>query len=233
MLMPKQVELFQDKVQQFPRPDDDFREVQKQAAAELKDELNAIEKNLLAEGSSPDEVRPVSEAASLADALSTSLGPPLKTFNRLKSADAWAGRPLLGLSKALDRETAKYIDDVGDFAEKNDENAGKKIEGTGLIQIGYFSMLFVLFIFGFFAWVGLKVLGTLNPPVAIGTKVATLPVKLAARALGQVVKGGEAFKNELKKKATWSADEVATLFREKQERAQDEESQSTIRELTK
>jgi hypothetical protein len=208
MLMPKQVELFQDKVQQFPRPDDDFREVQKQAAAELKDELNAIEKNLLAEGSSPDEVRPV-------------------------SADAWAGRPLLGLSKALDRETAKYIDDVGDFAEKNDENAGKKIEGTGLIQIGYFSMLFVLFIFGFFAWVGLKVLGTLNPPVAIGTKVATLPVKLAARALGQVVKGGEAFKNELKKKATWSADEVATLFREKQERAQDEESQNTIRELTK
>lgn len=233
-LMPKQVEFFQDKVQKFPRPDDDFKETQRQAAELLDRQLEAIEKNLLAEGCSPDEVRPVSEAASLADALSTSLGPPLKPFNELLSAKRWVGqRPLLVLSDQLKRETARYVDDVRDFADDNDKNAGKKIEGTGLIQIGYFSFLAIFLIFGLFAWLAIKVLGALNPPVAIGTNVASLPIKLASKALGQVLTGGEKFKNEIEKKVSWTSQEVLSLFREKQERAQDEEAQSLIKNLTK
>jgi len=230
-LMPKQVEFGQDKVEKFPTPDKGFREVQKQAAVMLADELDAIKENYLAEGSSPDEVRPVSEAASLADALSTSLGPPLKPF-KLLSLKTWE-RPLLVLSDELDRETARYIDDVGDFADDNDKNAGKKIEGTGWIQIGYFSFLGLFLILGFFAYVALKVVGTLNPPVGVGMQLAKVPVKLAGRVLSQVLKGGEGFKEIIKQRATWSSDEVVKLFREKQERAQDQESQELVKHLTK
>lgn len=232
LLMPKKVELFQDKVQKFPRPDDEFREVQKQAADLLSGELNAITKNLLAAGSSPDEVRPVSEAASLADALSTSLGPPLKPFNRLLSYKAWSGRPLLALSDTLERETARFVDDVHDFADDNDKNAGKKIEGTGLVQIGYFSFLAIFLVFGFFAWIALKVLGTLNPPVGLGLKVAQVPVKLATKAFGQILKGGEQFKNEVKARASWTSEEILAAFRKHQDGAQDEEAKDLVKHLT-
>lgn len=226
-LVPKQVEFFQDKVEEFPKPEYRFQETRRQAARSLDRSLAAIERNLLAEGRSPDDVRPVSEAASLADALSTSLGPPLRPFK--KDPDTLAAQ--------LDSETARYVDDVRSFADSNDKNAGKKIEGTGLVQIGYFSFLAVLMVLGLAGYVVLKVVGTLgaaaNPAVGLGLSVAQIPVKLAGKALGQVIKGGERFKDEILKKANWTADEVAKLFREQQERAQDGDAQDLVKHLTK
>lgn len=64
-------------------------------------------------------------------------------------------------------------------------------------------------------------------------QLAKVPVKLAGRVLSQVLKGGEGFKEVIKQKATWSADEVVNLFREKQERAQDEEAKDLVKHLTK
>jgi hypothetical protein len=235
-LIPKNVEFGQDKVDKFPTPDEDFRETQRQAADLLSRQLDAIEENLLAEGSSPDEVRPVGEAASLADALSTSLGPPLKTFD-LSAVKAWKGPPLLVLSDELERLTAEYIADVGEFAEDNDENAGKKIEGTGWLQIGYFSYIAIIAFLGFCGYIALKVVSTLgaaaNPAVGLGLNIAKVPAKIASSALGHVLRGGEQFKNAVTKKANLTSEEVLAMFREHQERAQDEQSKELVKHLTK
>lgn len=226
-LVPKQVEFFQDKVQEFPRPEYRFQETRRQAARMLNQHLAGIENKFLAEGRSPDDVRPVSEAASLADALSTSLGPPLRPFKK----------PAQELTGQLDYETARYVDDVRTFADSNDKNAGKKIEGTGLVQIGYFSFLAVILFLGLAGYVVLKVVGTLgaaaNPAVGLGLSVAQIPARLAGKALGQVLRGGEKFKDEIVKKANWTADEITRLFREQHERAQDGDAQDLVKHLTK
>ncbi len=198
-LVPKQVEFFQDKVQEFPRPEYRFQETRRQAARMLNQHLAGIENKFLAEGRSPDDVRPV--------------------------------------SGQLDYETARYVDDVRTFADSNDKNAGKKIEGTGLVQIGYFSFLAVILFLGLAGYVVLKVVGTLgaaaNPAVGLGLSVAQIPARLAGKALGQVLRGGEKFKDEIVKKANWTADEITRLFREQHERAQDGDAQDLVKHLTK
>ncbi|WP_196301940.1 hypothetical protein, partial [Streptococcus pneumoniae] len=78
---------------------------------------------------SPETViLPAGETAILSEAVADSVGPPLKPSND----------PAPVLADKLSHTIAVLDKRLEQFKEDNNENAGKKIEGTGLLQIPYF-----------------------------------------------------------------------------------------------
>ena len=141
-LIPKPVEFGQDKVKAFPRHPAAQLEAERQAAALAADRAREAED--LADGT--PAAKPAGEAAELSEAVSRSLGPP---------SDPWK-KEAEKLVVRLDSLTAKYNRLLDRFKEQNDENAGKKIEGTGFLQVPYFLWLGLLFGALFIVWNVLK-----------------------------------------------------------------------------
>lgn len=227
-LIPKTVEFGQDKVRKFPERTDSFIEAQRQAAQLTARLAGETRDAALAEGASDAVVRPGSQAAELAGSVSTSLGPPLNPFS---------GEDPSEMARILDRQVAKHDNRVRNFAAGNDENAGKKIEGTGFLQIPYLIyapmvILGVVFLFMVGRFI-LNLYALANPVVGVGLNVASFGAKKTAAALGQVLRGGERFKQRVntevedeKLRAT-----ILRMFRDEQEKAQDPEVQNKIKEL--
>lgn len=231
-LIPKRVELFQDKVQTVPEQRASEKETQRQAAklASLKaaETLGAA----LAENASPNIIQPAADTAALTVAVSESVGPPLEPTKL--TADAMAVK--------LETSIAKLNSRMDEFKADNNENAGKKIEGTGWLQIPYFVwlggflvMAFIGFIVLTILWGALKAFALVNPPAAIGVNVAQLAAKTASKGFAQVLKGGEDFKESVVEKFGDGqiSQQVLELFRAKQEKAQDEDVKTIVQHLTK
>lgn len=226
-MIPKKVEFFQDKVHRFPQPTAKQEELQREAAALAKQKAQETVDAALKENASPYVVSPARETEKLTDAVSTSLGPPI-------SATTNTDKVVSGLNTAV----AKHNNKVANFAEDNDKNAGKKIEGTGLFQIPYFVWLGAVGIVLLIGWHLLKlVIEGLQayPPTAIPATVAVgglhVAESVASKALHQVVAGGQAFKNwithevenpELKEK-------ILSAFRANHQTAQDEDVQTLVK----
>jgi hypothetical protein len=116
---------------------------------------------------------------------------------------------------------------------------GKKIEGTGLIRIPYFLWVGLILLFLFLLWTALRIVGAIYPVVGLGVsglsaagRVGSATVK---RALEQVVKGGEAFKEavdraDLDDKAKTV---VLDLLRRHQMVSQDTDIQELVRKMTR
>lgn len=223
--IPKRVELGQDKVQRFPQPSAKRKEAERQAVLLAAQKAREAEK--LAQLDNSAAAKPAGEAATLAESVSVSLGPPLKP---------WTGE-VEALKIKLDRLTADYNALLVKFAEKNDKNEGKKIEGTGWLSVPYFVWTGGALLLVFFGFIALKVvlslLSVANPGVAVGMKVAQVGGRTVSKAFSELIHGGEAFKQRVQEKlAPEVSEQVLELFREMQERRQSTETQKLIKELT-
>lgn len=223
-LIPKKVEFGQDKVEKFPQPSTKRKEAERQAVKLAAEKAREAEKIAVQDGSAA--AKPAGEAATLAESVSVSLGPPKVP---------WSGEIEL-LKIRLDRLTAEHNAVLEKFAKQNDQNVGKKIEGTGWFSVPYFVYaggFVALIFFGFIALkVALSLLAVANPGVAVGMKVASVGGRAVSRAFSEVLDGGEAFKQRVQEKLPQVSDQVLELFREMQERRQSTETQRLIKELT-
>ena len=232
-LMPKKVELFQDKVVAVPEVSAREKETQRQAAARAalraRDTLVAA----VAEESSTNVVVPATDTVILTESVAKSVGPPLKPSTLTAEQ----------LATKLDSAVAALTARMDSFKADNNENAGKKIEGTGLFQIPYFLwlggflvMAFVGFIILTVVWGALKAFSLANPPLALGLNAASLGAKAAGKGLTQLIKGGEEFKARVVRE--FGADnelttQVVSMFTSEQKKAQDEDVKTVVSHLTK
>lgn len=225
-LIPKRVELFQDKVKLVPEKNARQKEAERQAVALAETKAREAEKIARKDGSTAAE--PAAEAADLSAAALLSLGPPKELWQ--DSTDKLVAR--------LFRETAKLGERMDDFKKDNNENAGKKIEGSGLFQIPYFVWLagvsIFVFVVAIVAWTVLKVFAISNPPLALGLGAARLGARTTSKALTEVLRGGEAFKDRIKKEIS-DADlqkKILEVFRVEHERSQSTDVQQITQHLT-
>lgn len=230
-LLPERVELFQQKVEEAPAPTAADKEAQRQAAA-----LAAVRaQDTLIEAVRADApetvIEPARDTATLTAVVSKSVGAPqtpsdtnvMRVVQRLE-------RSLGDLQVRMDR-----------FIEKNREQAGKKIEGTGLLQVPYFLWIGLVGVFVLVlvvvVSVGVSVLRVMagsNPILGAAGAVVRLTANAAQRGFLQVVKGGELFKKELQKvvEDPKLRDEILKTFRQSQQSVQDTDIQQVIKELS-
>jgi polyhydroxyalkanoate synthesis regulator phasin len=227
-LIPKRVEFFQDKVHKFPTAPAKQVELQKEAAWLAQERAVATLDAALAEGSSTNVVTNAQDTAKLSGIVSESLGPPAKApTDADKTVDA------------LRAQIAKLDAKIQSFAKENDENAGKKIEGTGLLQIPYFVyvglVVFVLVIGWHLAKLVLTGLSTANPGALVGLGAMNVTGNLAGKVVTQVVQGGENFLSKLKAEITDPTlqKQVTDLFLASHKQAQDADVKAVVNNLTK
>ena len=137
----------------------------------------------------------------------------------------------------MDSAIARIDRRLDEFAAKQDQNVGKAIEGTGLLQVPYFVWLggvaLFLFVAGMVLYAFLKVAALSNPAVAVGTRVASLGASRLARGFGQMVSGGESYKEEIKGLFDeGTARVILNAFQKHHRNSQDADVQAAIRELT-
>ncbi len=224
-LIPKKVELLQDKVQAFPEQRAGEAELQRQAAQRAAELATKTASEARSEGT--NVVRLADETAVLAEAVSDSLGPPLKRSSSTAT----------NLALALEHAIARLNERIAEFKDDNNTNAGKKIEGTGLVQVSYFAwvggFLAMLFL-GYLALKVVTILGSVaNPGVALGVNVANLGARGLAKAFSQVLKGGQSFKKAIEEKLEDPAlkAKVLEIFRAAQNEAQDDDVKAVIKSL--
>jgi hypothetical protein len=227
-LIPKRVEFGQKKVKPVPEQTVAEKEVVKQAAALAERRAAATEKAALIEGSSEKVRQPAHDTSVLTRSVSLSLGPPENQWQA--SVDELAAR--------VDRLTARLDRKIDEYREKTEPLVGKKIEGTGWLQVPYFLWIGILAGLAFLVWTALKIFGAIYPPVGLGISamgtVGRLSSRAVSQAFGQVVAGGEKFKEALDKSGleAVAVAKVKELFQISQEREQDAQVQRVIRQLT-
>lgn len=222
-LLPGRVEYFNKEVQAIPEIGSKAIERQKQAAALVAEKTEQTKEAAIAEEASPAILVPAAEASILAGALSTSLGPPLKPSSQTAT----------NLAAAVKKDRAEVDAKIGKARDKQQEFVGKKIEGTGLFQIGYFTQL--AFVAGglFLAWTALKIYGVMNPAVGAGLGVVKrVSSGLVAKSLNGTAQGIEAFKKALGDQPSYTPAEVKERLATALQMKQDSEVQRLLRELT-
>lgn len=223
-IIPKTVEFGQDKVKKLPSHSEKQLEAEKQAVALAGQKAREAQEIAQADNSAAAE--PAGDSAELSESVGRALGPP---------SEPWY-RSVNDLKVRLDNLTAKYNRSIEGFREENDQNAGKKIEGTGFLQIPYFLYIGILIAVVFIAWNVIKMMGAAaNPGVAVGMKVAQVGGKALGRAFSQVVKGGEDFEKwvEAKFKDSPQKAEILDAFKSSHKVAQDQDVKNLVDQLTK
>lgn len=228
-LVPKKVEFFQDKVHVMPVETDYSKQLEKQLVQRLQQETAKTVVAAVAEKSSTNILDPAQAAARLALAESLVVGPP-ETPSTL---------PYGALAAKLETTAAKLDTKIEEFRKANDENQGKKIEGTGWFQVSYLGwvggILALILLLFFVGKLALTVLAAANPGAALGLNVVNGIGSLATKGFSQLVKGGEEFKDWVKKEVTDGAlqQKILDNFRTAQKAAQDQDVQNAILALTK
>lgn len=183
-IIPKKVEFFQDKVKAVPTYSISALEVQRQAAKEIAISTAAASDAAIAENSTTNVTTPLKDAKVVAGSLSTSLGPPESLYG---------GTPV-SLAARLDKNTAKLQANIADYAKDTQKNVGKKIEGSGLFQIGYFSYVGILLLLGALIWFGVRVYGMFNPVVGTAAgAVGRVSSSVLSKGFSELVSGGQTF----------------------------------------
>ncbi len=234
-LIPKRVELGQDKVEKMPVAKASEREIQRQVAQRLAQKADETFRAAISVEAPNIVAVPAAESAVLAKANSTSLGPPLKSANPLMTSTDLAAK--------LDTAVAKLTARIDDFREDNDKNAGHKIEGTGFLQIPYVVWLggavvlfVILFVVAGVGWSFLKMYSLSNPPVALGLKAVQTGGALATKAVSQLIAGGKEFEKQLATKVSGVSDEakeqIIELFRASHKQESDKDVRAVVDHLT-
>jgi hypothetical protein len=229
-LTPKKVELFQDTVQVFPEQSARLRELEREAIYRAVDKTSEVVQAAVSEGASTNITAPAKDAEVLTKAVAVSLGPP--------ESPAPASMSAPKLAVKLESAVAEHNTKIEKFKVQNNENEGKKIEGTGWFQVSYVwwvgGILVTVFVLFSVGKILLTVASLANPGAAIGLGAVNVAQSVVTKGFSQLVKGGEDFKG-------WVSQEVADAglkqkildaFRAKHERAQDSDVQSTVRTIT-
>ncbi len=228
-LIPKKVELFQDKVKPFPEPTSQARELQRQAAHRAMETSLLTVQAAALEDASTNVVAPAVETQRLTEAVAVSLGPPVKPAVVTSET----------LATKLETAVAKYNTRVEDFKQDNNVNSGKKIEDTGLIKVPYFlwtgGILLAVMVLFFVGKLVLSAFAMVNPGAAVGLNVVNAAQSVVTKGFSQLVKGGEDFKGWVKQEVedTKLRDKILDAFRVAHQQAQDGDVQGTIKAVTK
>jgi len=227
-LIPKKVELFQKKVQALPGKERRLLEHERQAA-ELTERRADSALRAATSGNAVASILPLQDARAVADALSLSLGPP---------SDPWDGTAA-DLAAKLSHERSGYDRNIDSYRDDVQPLEGKKIEGTGLIQVSYFvwvgGIALVLLVVYFVARVLMQALAMSNPGVSVGLNALQMGGAAASRMLAQVLKGGKLFKKDVDALAL-DPDvkaKVLDMFSRAHDTAQDETTRLAVKTLVK
>jgi hypothetical protein len=227
-MRPKAVEFGQSKVKPVPVTSPQETELQKQAADFVKTRTQKAKEKALVTQAAPEVVRAVTEAELVADGLSVSLGPP---------KDPWRDEAerLAGLLK---NQQARFDAQLDAYRKAVAPHVGKKIEGTGLLKIGYFQMWGLAIGAVLLIGLGLKIYGMANPVVGAGvaavSAVGRIGAGVVSKAFSEVVAGGEAFK-EYVEKSPLTAEVKATvldLFSRAHAEAQNDPAKEIVKKMT-
>lgn len=229
-IIPKPVEFLQKKVQAVPTLTAADKEVQKETAELAARKADETVKAAIQEDVPETVLKPAEDTRLLTLSMSQSLGPPL---------NPWKEEAQL-LAAKLDHVEARLNTRFDKFAEKQQEQVGKKIEGSGAFSVPWIVYVCGVAVFCVIAFIVLKVFLTMasisNPGVAFGTRVASIGASGVAKGFSQLVAGGEAFKADVKKLAEGgdaTAKTILELFRKHQTSAQDQDIQQAVAHLTK
>lgn len=225
-LIPHRVEYFQDKVKAVPAKTAAQVETEKQAAKFVATKTGQAVTAATAEGCSTNVVAPAREANTAADALSGSLGAPSEPWTA--TADALAAK-LDRLDAKLDAKLERYRAEVA-------PNVGRKIEGSGLFSLSFFTQWGLFLGAVALVWLGLKAYGLFNPVVGLGMNIAgRVPSRVLHTGFKQVVSAGEAFKDYLAGSPLSGSEKsyVSDIFRRAHMETQSPETQAIIQQLTK
>jgi len=231
-LIPKRVELFQKKVQALPEPSAKQKEVQREVAQRAVETAKRTADAAREENASTLVTLPADETVVLTEALAESVGPPLK-----QSKDDSAA-----LAAELRAQIAQLNKKIDAFQVKNEEVAGKKIEGTGLVSVPYFVWLggfvLVVVVLWHLGKLALAAASAANPGVAAGSALLstgeTLAANVVKKGFAQVVAGGEEFKTWVEKEITDSGlkQKILGAFVTAQKTVQDADVKSAVNKLT-
>lgn len=167
-LIPKPVEFGQKKVAHFPVATARQQELGKEAALLAKQKAQTTLEAAIKYNADTNIVTSAEETAKLTDVVSEVVGPPKKEPS--ETVDQLVDE----VRTALAKQDAK----IESFKQKNDEVAGKKIEGTGFLQIPYFVYLAVVILVLVIGW-------HLAHTVLVGLQMST-PIAPAAGIAGTV-----------------------------------------------
>lgn len=228
-LIPKRVEFFQSKVGRFPEPTESQKELQKEAAQRAKEKAQEVLMAAKSENASDHVVAPAAETVELTDAVSQSVGSPLKRPTETSQA----------LSDQVRKSVAKLDQKIDSFKQKNDKNAGKKIEDTGVFNFSYFGWTGGVVAFILLVWVVLRAIlsaaSAVNPGAAVAVGGMNVATSVLAKGFHQIVEGGEDFKK-------WIGNEISDpslkqrilgAFQANHVTAQDSDVQAVVKQLTK
>ena len=227
-LWPKKVEFLQDKVEKVPEATVTHKEVQKEAAEYVSRKTKETVIAAVKENSSTNVLKPAVEAEVVADSLAGSMGKPEEPWR--KEAQALAAK--------LDKLDAKLDLRLEEFREGNNKNEGRKIEGSGLLSIGYFTQFIVLAFILCLAWVAIKIVGLFNPAVSVGSQVLSGGLrgvsKIVSSGFGQIISAGEVFKDRIEQEIEdpYVRDKILDLFKRSHMEKQSPEVQDVIKKLT-
>jgi hypothetical protein len=226
-LVPHRVEFFQSKVKGFPEQSDTLKEDQRKAAALAS--IRATETYLAAvkDGAPVSVTAPAKDTIDLTHALSTSLGPPKYLYKGPTSTK--------NLVDSLNYDVAKFNGKIEDFKERNDKFEGKKIEGTGIFSVGYFTYVGIILLVLFLLWTALKMYGMVNPVVGTSTSlVGRVSSSVLSKGIQEVTAGGEAFKSYIAQSGIEDKikAEVLDLFSRAHKENQSSDVQKIVQTLT-
>jgi hypothetical protein len=229
-MVPKRVEFFQDKVKAFPEQSEKLRELERQAIYQSHEKATETVVAALKENATTNVVAPARDTMKLTQAAMVAAGPPEKLPDP---------NNVTNLVTAVEQGVGKYNLKVEKFAKNSDENVGKKIEGTGLIQVPYLLWVGGVVLFFIILYTVLKIVlagaSLANPGAAVGYAGLNIAEGLAKKGFHQVVTGCEEFKDWVKKE--FSGDQslqskLLETFRVLQMGAQDKDVQTTIKSIT-
>lgn len=229
-LIPKKVELGQDKIVAVPEVKSKESERLKQGAQRASETADETLFAALRENSTTNVIDPATATAILTEAVSESIGPPL---SKALSSSA-------ELAASVKADIARLERRLDEFRADNNKNIGKKIEGTGWLSVPYVVWLFgfvLLFFLGLAVaavfWTVLKVYAASNPPIAFGLKTVSMGAKAASKLASEVIQGGENFQAALKDKFTPEIQQqIGELFVSSHQKAQSTENQGVVKSLT-
>lgn len=223
-LFPKKVELFQKKVPDMPAVTQKAEETQRQAADYVATKTEEAKVEAIKADSPTNIVQPITEAHVVADALSTSLGPP---------DDPWR-KEAVALATKLTKQTAQYNSELEAYRKRIVALEGKKIEGTGLIQIGYFTYIGLILGGIVLIYFGLRIYGLFNPVVGLaGSTIGRVSSSVLTKGFSEIVAGGQQFLNwvENSNLPQETVDWVTNAFKLAQQTKQSASTQQVISNL--
>ena len=226
-LLPGRVEYGQREVKEVPnvaaRPE--LQEAQKRAADFTADRIDEARVAAAKTDADASVQVPLAEASPVAMSLAYSLGAPERPWTRTGQ----------DLADDLNRQQAKLDQSVNKYARKVQKDVGKDIEGTGIIQMGYFTQLFLVAGLGVVLWIGWKIFGAFYAPAALAQNVVgRVSTKVLGKGFHQAIEGGEKFKQAVKDlNRALEPKEIKELFAQAQSTVQDRDVQDLIKSLTK